>query len=81
MRIQRMMIKLQWYDITVKYREGTTMYISDTLSRAYLEESGEDETEKTDMICMLSITPEKYSEIQKSTRSELETLMNTIQTG
>ncbi|XP_062588694.1 uncharacterized protein K02A2.6-like [Saccostrea cucullata] len=33
------------------------------------------------MICMLSITPEKYSEIQRSTRSELETLMSTIQTG
>ena len=36
MRIQKMMIKLQWYDITVKYRKGTTMYISDALSRAYL---------------------------------------------
>jgi hypothetical protein len=57
------------------------MYISDTLSRTYLEESGEGETKKTDMICILSITPEKYSEIQKSTTREPETLMNTIQTG
>ncbi|XP_062571228.1 uncharacterized protein K02A2.6-like [Saccostrea cucullata] len=58
------MIKLQWYDINVKYRKGTMMYISDTLSRAYLEESGDEETEKA-----------------RSTRSELETLMSTIQTG
>nr|XP_022316673.1 uncharacterized protein K02A2.6-like [Crassostrea virginica] len=81
MRIQKMMIKLQWYDITVKYRKGTTMYISDALSRAYLEESEEEESDKADMICMLSITPEKYSEIHRATQKELETLMSTIQTG
>ena len=33
------------------------------------------------MICILSITPEKYSEIQRATRKELEALMSTIQTG
>ena len=33
------------------------------------------------MICILSITPEKYSEIQRATQKELETLMSTIQTG
>ena len=32
MRIQKMRIKLQWYDITVKYRKGTTMYIPYTLT-------------------------------------------------
>ena len=57
------------------------MYISDALSRAYLEAIEEEESDKADMICMLSITPEKYSEIQRATRKELETLMSTIQTG
>ena len=57
------------------------MYISDALSRAYLEESEKKECDKADMICVLSITTEKYSEIQRATRKELETLMSTIQTG
>ena len=36
MRIQRWMLKLQWYDLTVKHRKGTEMHVSDALSRAYL---------------------------------------------
>ena len=36
MRIQNMMLKLQWYDIDLHYRKGKEMHISDALSRAYL---------------------------------------------
>ena len=35
-RLQRMMLCLQPYDLTVKYVPGKFMYIADTLSRAYL---------------------------------------------
>ena len=35
-RLQRMRLRLQKYDITVKYKPGPTMFISDTLSRAAL---------------------------------------------
>jgi len=34
MRLQRMILNLQWYDLTVKYRKGKEMYLSGTLSRA-----------------------------------------------
>lgn len=34
-RIQRMMIRLQRYEINVKYVPGRLMYLADTLSRAY----------------------------------------------
>ncbi|KAG7526399.1 hypothetical protein JOB18_039748 [Solea senegalensis] len=39
MRIQRMRLRLQWYDITVKYRKGKDMELPDTLSRAQLADS------------------------------------------
>ncbi|GFR94327.1 transposon Ty3-I Gag-Pol polyprotein [Elysia marginata] len=39
MRLQRMLLTLQWYDITVTYRKGKDMQVPDTLSRAYLQES------------------------------------------
>jgi hypothetical protein len=76
-----MMIRLQWYDINVRYRKGTMMHISDALSRAYITELSEEESEKTEMISMLSITSEKYTEIQSATKSEMEILMRTIQSG
>ena len=31
MRIQKWMLKLQWYDLTVKHRKGTEMHVSDAL--------------------------------------------------
>ena len=38
-RLQRMRLRLQSYDIRVKYKKGTTMYLADTLSRAYFNVS------------------------------------------
>ena len=35
-RLQRMLLRLQKYDIRVKYTPGKELYVADTLSRAYL---------------------------------------------
>ena len=35
-RLQRMLMRTQVYDVTLGYRKGSTMYLADTLSRAYL---------------------------------------------
>ena len=35
-RLQRMLLRLQWYDMTLRYFKGTEMYIADAMSRAYL---------------------------------------------
>ena len=35
-RLQRMLLRLQGYDMTLRYLKGTEMYIADALSRAYL---------------------------------------------
>ena len=36
-RLQRMLLRLQRYDIKVTYKRGTEMFIADTLSRTYLK--------------------------------------------
>ena len=35
-RIQRLLLRLQRYDVTLTYKPGKELYIADTLSRAYL---------------------------------------------
>ena len=38
-RLQRMMLRLQKYDLNIKYKKGSMMYLADTLSRASLKSS------------------------------------------
>ncbi|GFO32670.1 retrovirus-related pol polyprotein from transposon 17.6 [Plakobranchus ocellatus] len=38
MRLQRMLLALQWYDLKVNYKKGKDMQSPDTLSKAYLED-------------------------------------------
>ena len=42
LRIQRLLIRLQKYNLTVHFVPGKLMFIADTLSRAYLNETVED---------------------------------------
>ena len=37
-RLQRMLLRLQKYNLQVKYKKGEKMFLADTLSRAYLPE-------------------------------------------
>ena len=36
-RLQRLLLRLQQYDFEIRYKPGPEMYLSDTLSRAYLK--------------------------------------------
>lgn len=38
MRLQRMLLRLQRYTLTVTYEPGNRLYITNALSRAYLKE-------------------------------------------
>ena len=40
-RLQRMLLRLQKYDLSVKYVHGKFLYIADTLSRAHLADTPE----------------------------------------
>ncbi len=67
MRIQRMCLRLQWYDLTVRYRRGKDMELPDTLSRAQLPEK-KSEIEGLECISMLSfvsVSEQRYSELQE----------------
>ena len=43
-RLQRMLMRLQVYDIDLVYKQGKHLYVADTLSRAYLKTTGKPDT-------------------------------------
>lgn len=45
-RLQRLMLRIQSYDLKVEYKPGSKMYIADSLSRAALPETSEDEIDE-----------------------------------
>ena len=83
MRIQRMRLRLQWYDLTVKYRRGKDMELPDTLSRAQLSENTPemDGLECISMLNFVSVGDQKYTELQVRTKEELSCLQQIIQCG
>ena len=74
-RIQRFVLQFQKYEITVKYKPGKSMYVSDTLSRMYLPETVEKlvpdiEINEVQLNAHLPISPEKYQQFQKQTETD-----------
>ncbi|KAK2564593.1 Retrovirus-related Pol polyprotein from transposon 17.6 [Acropora cervicornis] len=69
-RLQRMMLRLQKFDLLVSYKKGTEMYLADTLSRAFrmCQRTRQDTTE--DVVCI--------EELRSNTERELE-FVNMIQ--
>ena len=72
-RLQRLMLKLQPYDLSITYVPGKHMYMADTLSRAYLEsepsETLNDELTYVvhSLVTNLSVTAAKLAEFQRAT--------------
>ena len=62
-RLQKMLLCLQNYDINIVYKRGTELYLVDALSRAFLQDTGEDRSseQSIESICMLEYlsVPEK----------------------
>ena len=59
MRLQRMLLRLQWYNLEVVYKSGKDMQLPDTLSRAYqtYQLSGQEvNLEQVSMLDFISIT-------------------------
>ncbi|CAC5373013.1 unnamed protein product [Mytilus coruscus] len=74
-RIQRFVLQLQKYDIIVRYKSGKSMYVSDTLSRMYLQETVEKlvpdiEINEIQLNAHLLISSEKYELFTKQTESD-----------
>lgn len=75
-RLQRMLLKLQHYDIDLIYKPGKEMFIADTLSRAP-SEAGEDNDVCKEVVVHVNMmyenteaTPEMLSKIKEDTRKD-----------
>ena len=86
-RLQRMLLRLQKYDLRVKYKKGTTMHVADTLSRAHLPEVNaclfEEALEKIDHREMLPVSEESWQHIYQASHSDpvMAELRDVIQSG
>lgn len=71
-RLQRIMLRLQPYDLKVSYKPGKYLYIADTLSRAALSEQYLKEVDQeldlhiNMLISTLSVSPEKLKKIKEN---------------
>ena len=75
-RLQRMLMVLQPYDMTVSYKKGSQMFIADTLSRAYLPNNSETHVElETPVEVHLikeqtALSPEKFDLFRDKSQSD-----------
>ncbi|GFS18592.1 Pol polyprotein [Elysia marginata] len=82
MRLQRMLLALQWYDIKVNYNKGKYMQLPDTLSRAYLEDVEQEiDLNQITVFEFLNISDEKYKLFQDRTAEELKKLHDIMLQG
>ena len=82
MRLQSMMLRLQPYDIEVKYKPGKEIPIGDALSRANLPEAYQElELELINTVDHVAVSPTRYAELQATTKQELQNLYTTILNG
>ncbi|KAK3724232.1 hypothetical protein QZH41_002381 [Actinostola sp. cb2023] len=91
-RLQRMMLRLQRFNLDVMYKPVPQMYIADHLSRASVPDIGTPETEfqvfalELESICPLTtvkISSERLAQLQKATEQDpvMQTLKTTILIG
>lgn len=76
MRLQRMLLRLQRYNLKVMYKPGKELYIADALSCAYLQEQKENLLEEDLAVnwitSQLPITEQKLDAFKKATAEDAE---------
>lgn len=84
-RLQRMLIRLQKYDYELSYQPGAEMFIADTLSRAYILDGNEKESEFeiVSMIDISSMPASKILEIKDAIKQDpvMQQLAQILRTG
>ena len=77
-RLQRFLLQLQKYDLDVKWKPGKELFIADTLSRSFLQETKEElesECEVNTIKNHLSVSDETYTKFQSETAKDQELCM------
>ena len=86
-RLQRMLMRTQVYDVTLGYRKGSTMYLADTLSRAYLPHDERQQTssefDRVNLLERIRVKPATLQVIKAHTENDeqLQELVKVIQVG
>ena len=70
-RLQRMLLKLQKYDIQLVYKKGSELYLADTLSRAYPKDHSQS-TDEDDDLEVMTVWPFTSGETKKTARGNLQ---------
>ena len=73
-RLQRLLLRLQHYDVEIKYKPGKEMYLADTLSRAYIDgchqSEVEEDVESIHAVHFLSVSESQLEEIRQETAKD-----------
>ncbi|MCG7876437.1 MAG: RNase H-like domain-containing protein [Candidatus Thiodiazotropha endolucinida] len=75
-RLQRMLLRLQKYNYTVRYKPGSEMHVPDMLSRAYINETVDKELEEALrchvhlVVSNLPYSDEKLKQIRNATKND-----------
>ena len=72
-----LLLQLQKYDLQVTYKPGMYLYVADTLSRSYLQETKEQLVPETEINAInprsyVPISPERYAQFQRETAKDLQ---------
>ena len=88
LRLQRLLLTLQKYDLKVTYKPGKLMFLADALSRSYLDETQEDLVPEVDVNVVslnshLPLSADRYSELQEHTANDtvLQALHKIVRSG
>ena len=76
-RLQRMQLKLLKYDLQLEYLSGPKMFVADTLSRAYLPETGISDPEMEVLVHTVS----KYLPMSHEKREQFQKAINEDETA
>ena len=86
-RLQRMLLRLQKYNLQVRYKKGEKMFLADTLSRAYLPEihtcDFSQQLESVDHMKTLALTEDHIAQIKHASSDDpvLQVLRETVRGG
>ncbi|MCG7877651.1 MAG: RNase H-like domain-containing protein, partial [Candidatus Thiodiazotropha endolucinida] len=75
LRLQKLLLDLQKYDLKVTFKPGNSLYLADTLSRAYLNETNENlETSEITInyLSYLPVSDYNLSKLKTATKDDIE---------
>ncbi len=68
-RLQRMLLRLQQYDIDIVYKKGKDLIVADALSRAYLEDTSSEE-EEFEVLTVLPMTDQRVEQLMHANATD-----------